>query len=360
MTKQVIKVLFCDNEEDNHNLFDQKVLPFLKEQFGDFDIQVDHSRSLEPGYEPKYSLPQLKNGWRSVKSLMDGGWVGDLVISDVDFEKVCVMGDGQTGLEILERISRESSRFHWCHAILMTHYADEQRHDFHFDAGSVMKKGWCLFVDMSATVPEKNWQTLGEIATEQIKDALAVREKLRDAPDLFRFRIFRSTSEGAACLTVWDKDEDKCLEAHIFEGIDADILMVLHRRRRRLMDMHSLTRELKKEGRTRQGAQGSRTENNLRTRIKRIRDAFDGTHLGSETSELRRAGKVHSGPHQTGRVCGYCVVFNPEHGGAGYSLAGESFVVDLPETIPTEGVLANPAATWQLLTGSSKKAEKTA
>jgi hypothetical protein len=248
----------------------------------------------------------------------------------------------------------------------MTRYTQEQTAKLYMEMGAILP-GRHEFVEMSATDPEKNWDRVAELAARCLQDALVVRDGLSEPTKLYRIRLFHAPKDSAVCLTAWHKTEENCLYKNVFAGYDRDIIMALHSTAGKFVALNKLVimankESVKRDEYTRKGFQSrvariprkeyehNHTQNSVRARVEKIRRTFPNVDSGADDSdEIRRVGKIHSGKHSRGVVCGFCVVLNPERGGQGYAFGGESDVRELPESISTDEVLKNPQTVWERL-----------
>src|ERR1022692_347576 len=183
MIRNEVHVLFCDNEPGRHELFLRFVLPSLKKAFPTYNVLAHHSQSLGPEYEANYDSTLKAKNAKSVWTFLADRQDWDLIISDIDFEKKYRMGSPRTGVDILRVI--DSKRLIWTEAILITRYSDEQTHDLYDEIGGLMS-GRHSVINLSLSDPEQNWRNIASKATEHLADALAVREKRKEFPNLSR------------------------------------------------------------------------------------------------------------------------------------------------------------------------------
>lgn len=360
MDSMQIRVLFCDNEPGRHEIFLRYVVPFLQERFSEYELLVDHSQSLEEGYEDDYSPSLKEKGAKSFSTFMKRKWKGDLVISDIDFFKKVEMGSPLTGFEILKKLASHSRRLWWCEALLITRYYAEQDHKPYIKAGALMPGRWSV-VDLTGE-PEKNWELVRASAIERLEDAIAIRRPLDHPPSLYRVRLFQSLSEEAVCLTVWSKDEETCFYSRTFYDYDCDILIALGRQGLKFISMRPLTQAVETETKGRRGTKDLVSEDNIRTRIGKIRQTFGSDSSRAETPELRRAGKIHDAKHLEGSVCGGCVIFSPKHHGEGYAFGGDSVLIELPDDdeVSLDMVMRDPLRAWRQFGNDSAQRKATA
>jgi hypothetical protein len=359
---RTFRILFGDNEPGRHELFLELVIRKLEKRFGEgYSFDVDHSQSVDPAYEAGYDPWLLRKGAKSVRSFLAAGWEGDLVISDVNYDKKVKMGEPHTGADVGREIAAREKKLHWCEVIWMTRYTQEQTAQLHIEMGGILP-GRSHFVEMSATDPEKNWDFVADLATRCLEDALVVRDGFSVPPDLYRVRLFHSAFEEAVCLTVWHNAKEICLYKHAFEGQDRDILLALHGASRKFLEQEPLVRKVRAQAKTRRNPGRDATANSVRLRVKKIRSTFPNVvdDRTEDPAEIRRAGKIHSGRHFRGVVCGACVLFNPEWGDQGYAFGGESDLRELPEAVSTDDVLNNPRTVWEQLGGAGAPLDESA
>lgn len=385
MPSEKIRVLFCDNEPPHHADFVRWVVSVLKREFPRFQIQVEHSQSLEE-LEDEFSPNLRRSGARSVRTFLSRkicAW--ELVITDLDFASENEMGSHTTGFDIIETVyERSQQEFPWCEFLVFSAVAESMPPERYVATARILKNNPDSLIRLGTkSVAEKSWHQMAGRAVVLLKDALRMRTLSLGTgsatvldqsetpgfpprpgptfgsvpgetrvveynggvykPNIYEIVLLRSKSEQKVCLVVWPKDQPERRFRIVSEGLEMYTLLALSANCSGFISLRDLAPSAKEQaGR---GVFKGFTEDAVKQHVEKIRGWFakDPVLLETGPNEATQAWKLHKGKHRQNEICGYCVLYS-RPGVGGYALGGNARTIEIPEDAWIDKVFEDPIA----------------